>query len=1015
MFALLFLTSAVLQGSPIVADINTDPIPTSSAPASLQGVGAPEAPLTSFGGSFYYRAFDPDHGVELWRSAGSTASTGLVADLRPGPLPSTPMRAVPLGGELLFVATAASGAAEWHKTDGVTTSVVTPIAPPGLSASIGSEVLQGGHVLFTASDGATGIELWRTDGTAAGTQQVLDIVPGPQSGFDTSTPELFVATSGIAYFSADAGAAGQELWRSDGTAAGTFVVADIYAGAGSSRPSRFMEYGGHVYFWARIAGTGNELWRTDGTAAGTALVAELQPGLQSSMPLEAASIVFAGELYFAARTSAEGTELWRTDGTTTALVADANPGPADFAPRSLAFLNGSVYCAGTTAATGDELFRFDASGVSLVSDTHPGAADGVVVGPVAAGGRLHMTVATAATGAEPWISDGTLGGTQLLLDLMPGAEGSDVAHVTEAGPGIVVFVANAPLSGRELWFSAGTAGTTLLLVDSTPEVGSPGSTPEELVSPDGLGLVFRADDGVHGVEPWAFVPGGAPVLLADTVVGGSGVPHDFTPVWTGAGVQTFFLAYDGPDSRQLWATDGTPEGTLRITGFVDDPLDQDLWLLWPVGDRLYFYADVPNGGVELLVSDGTVLGTQVVASLPNADQVQSGFEADGVIYLGLDDGVVGNELWSFDTQTGVLALVKDLRPGPSSGAPVDFAAFQGEVWFSADDGVHGRELWRTDGTTAGTLRVTDLWAGFNGSLPTNLIALEDKLFFMAQDGTPVGLEMYVHDPVAGTTALVVDLSQSAPFTQLSTARCQVGDDLYLAILSDLGSELHRLRANPPSLVQVEDLNPGVQSGALSAQLVRAGTGFYYGGSDGIAGGHELRFFDATTETSVKVFDAAPSGGPTELVLAAGRLYFDYADPLVGDELGAVDTAEAYALPLLPSASPATLEVDPPRLGTSVGLRAAGLPVPSAGVLLMSPLSAPVALAPVVTDGQPLWVAAATAQVLSLVPTAPTWTGSYTLPATPGLAGVRVHLQLLALPDFILPAVTTNGVQAVLGS
>src|SRR5262245_14321839 len=36
-----------------------------------------------------------------------------------------------------------------------------------------------GTLLFRADDGVTGTELWRTDGTEAGTVLVKDIVPGP--------------------------------------------------------------------------------------------------------------------------------------------------------------------------------------------------------------------------------------------------------------------------------------------------------------------------------------------------------------------------------------------------------------------------------------------------------------------------------------------------------------------------------------------------------------------------------------------------------------------------------------------------------------------------------------------------------------------------------------------------------------------------------------------------------------------------------------------------------------------
>lgn len=1012
---MLALLLAALQGAtPIVADINNLTPTISSDVTSIVGVGELASPLTLFAGDLYYRAFDPKHGAELWRSGGTAASTTLVADLRPGPNSSQPQRALELGGQLLFVASGVGTGHEWHRTDGVTVTLVADIAPGITGSGIESEVVAGGAVLFVADDGALGFEVWRTDGSAAGTQVVRDVAPGGAAALEADGRELFVASNGVVYFAATDGLSGYELWRTDGTQAGTLRVADIVPGAGSSRPRGFMELGGQVYFWAWSAAQGHELWRTDGTAAGTQFVRELEPGARSSLPAEPASVVFGGQLYFSAQTIAVGTEVWRTDGTAagTVLVADANPGLAGFEPHSFAEHAGKLYCAGTTAATGLELFQVGPSGVNLVRDVNPGPADGVLLGPVAAAGRLHFTATTPAEGSEPWISDGTPLGTTLLDDVMPGTASSSAAHFTEVTPGFVVFAATSFGEQRELWISDGTPSGTALLVDSTPGFGTPSSHPEELVSPDGVHLVFRADDGVHGDELWGYAPATGPLLLADTLPGGNGSPHAFTPVWTGNGVQTFFLAKDGINSRQLWVTDGTPAGTLQLTSFADDIFDHDGWALWPVGDRLYFYADVPNGGVELFESDGSLAGTQLVASLPGGDKVQASFEHQGQIYLALNDNVHGSELWRFDPQASALGLVADIKLGPSSGAPENFAAFGDEVWFSADDGVFGRELWRTDGTALGTSRVTDLRPGFVGSYPTNLIALGGKLFFVGQEGTGIGPEFYVHDPLVGTTTLVVDLTQNAPFTQVGVGRCQVDDALYLPIYSDFGSELYRLRANPPSLVLVEDLNPGVASGALSAHLVRAGSGFYYGGSDGI-GGHEVRFYDATTNQSSKVFDAAPNGGPTELVLAGGRLYFDYEHPQLGDELGAIDAFRAHAITLLPSASPVTLTVEPPLLGSAVTLRAQGLPVPSTGILAMSPIATPSA-SPFVQAGQPLWVDPVAASVLTVVGTAPTWTGSYALPATPALAGVSVHVQVLALPGTALPAVTSNGVQALLG-
>ena len=82
-------------------------------------------------------------------------------------------------------------------------------------------------MFFTAGDGAHGPELWKSDGTEAGTVLVKDIHPGA-GGY--SSPSSLTGVGGTLFFAADDGTHGSELWKSDGTEAGTVLVKDINAG-----------------------------------------------------------------------------------------------------------------------------------------------------------------------------------------------------------------------------------------------------------------------------------------------------------------------------------------------------------------------------------------------------------------------------------------------------------------------------------------------------------------------------------------------------------------------------------------------------------------------------------------------------------------------------------------------------------------------------------------------------------------------------------------------------------------
>ncbi len=87
-----------------------------------------------------------------------------------------------------------------------------------------------------------------------------------------SNPGLFTCVGDMVYFSATDGVNGVELWKTDGSEAGTLMVKDINPGTGSSAPRDLMLMNGVLHFIATGAGMEPELWRTDGTEAGTQLV-----------------------------------------------------------------------------------------------------------------------------------------------------------------------------------------------------------------------------------------------------------------------------------------------------------------------------------------------------------------------------------------------------------------------------------------------------------------------------------------------------------------------------------------------------------------------------------------------------------------------------------------------------------------------------------------------------------------------------------------------------------------------
>lgn len=184
-----------------------------------------------------------------------------------------------------------------------------------------------------------------------------DIRPGPSSSF----PLGFTRLGAFLYFTANDGTNGFELWRSDGSPAGTTLVQNINPGAEDSFAGLFglaMATTGNTLLFGADDGTrGDELWLTDGTT--TRLLRDINPSAESSLPLELTNI--NGYIYFSADNGTQGRELWRTDSTAdgTLLVRDINPGaggsdPSDFFETS----GGIVFFSADGGANGDELFSF---------------------------------------------------------------------------------------------------------------------------------------------------------------------------------------------------------------------------------------------------------------------------------------------------------------------------------------------------------------------------------------------------------------------------------------------------------------------------------------------------------------------------------------------------------------------------------------------------------------------------------------------------------------------------------
>ncbi|QGJ70725.1 Hypothetical protein PBC10988_24230 [Planctomycetales bacterium 10988] len=418
---------------------------------------ASPAQLTEVSGTTYFAANDGTHGVELWKSDGTSTGTQLVKDLRSGNLSSSPKYLTNLNGTLYFSANGDNGSLSLWKSDG--TSIGTELIQETKARSITNI---DGTLFFSAPAPNPGLpnlmlkQLWMSDGTEEGTVPIESI--GGDSGY---YPIYLTNVNGVLFYQ---GAYTGGLWKSDGTSAGSYMVKDPYPYVGSGDFGTHVEdlrnVDGTVFFTADDGTYGRELWKSDGTSTGTVMVKEIRPGPYSP-PIyftpparyqERENANVNGVLFFRFNDGSYGMELWKSDGTSagTVMIKDINPSGDSVGPF-MANINGTLFFTANDGSTGVELWMSDgtSSGTRLVKDVHTGGSDAEISWIRNVNGTVFFNANDGTHGSELWMTDGTSSGTGLVKDLNPTGDASP--HQLTNINGTLFFAANDGSNGMELW------------------------------------------------------------------------------------------------------------------------------------------------------------------------------------------------------------------------------------------------------------------------------------------------------------------------------------------------------------------------------------------------------------------------------------------------------------------------------------------------------------------------------------------------------------------------------------
>lgn len=746
-----------------------------------------------------------------------------------------------------FVLTAAAAAQEL-------VADVNPQIETSYYSDVRDACVVGNTLYFVANDQRHGREVWKTDGTTAGTQLAIDLVPGAVG----SDPGGLTAFAGGFVF-----IAGGTLYWSSGAPSSVVPL-------GFAMPVNTMgTFGPPTVVGARVffvgpGPLGAELWSTDGTPAGT-FRAGPNTGPSGSVPNEFA--VMSGVLYYAGWNANQQRRLFRSDGTLA--------GTHEVAPGTMAGPCERVIAAGNLVYFGSptthELWRTDGTVVGTIL-LHSGFPSGPVEF-AASGNHLLFSADDGSHGFEPWLSDGTPAGTHLLRDVNPGPDGSLALPSFATIGGVALFTANDGVHGYELWRTDLTANGTLLLRDIEPGSSSSYSLGEVAI---GNEVWFAANESSTGNELWRSDGTAAgTVRIADIRANEGSEPSGFTAF----GGRVFFVANDGVHGAEPWLTDGTAAGTRLLRDVASLPVGSEVGRFARLGERTVFQAAAGLHGREPWITDGTTAGTQLLADIaPGA--ASSDYwplaEWQGRLWFAANTPSANTELWSTDGSTAGTAMLADLSPGTGSMAPWSFVGLGDRAVFFGRD-VGASHLFVTDGTAAGTheLVVPGLSLLIAG-LP--MVRLGDYAYFTGRD-VAHGVELWRTDgSVAGTT-LVADLDQGPADSMFSYLQV-VGDRLFFgAATVQMAPPFPVLMDDEPwvsdgtaaGTLRLADLVPGLGSSGPMAFTAFGGRVWFLA-TTGYSGGPWNLYVTDGTPAGTGFF-LALSGTPDGLVPAGDRLFF----------------------------------------------------------------------------------------------------------------------------------------------
>jgi len=287
-----------------------------------------------------------------------------------------------------------------------------------------------------------------------------------------------------------------------------------------------------------------------------------------------------------------GYELYFTDSNSTGNLNLNNTG-SSFPEEITAIGNKLYFSAIPSASNGRQLFIYSSTNNSITEYNINLSGDSNPKNFISFNNLVYFTANNGINGRELWVTDGTVGGAEMVLDLNSGTTGSNPENLTVYNNALY-FTATHPTLGTEIFKMNTTQNITLLKNIAN---SSNSSLPTDLIVYDNK-LYFSADDNINGRELWSSTGFSSTTNMLKDINTSPATPDTnptgFTPYFG----ELYFSADDGINGRELWKTDGTALGTVLVSDInvSGDSNPEDLVV---AGNNLFFSATTPTTGKEL--------------------------------------------------------------------------------------------------------------------------------------------------------------------------------------------------------------------------------------------------------------------------------------------------------------------------------------------------------------------------------------------------------------------------------